>query len=104
MQAPEAFNLGAAYLDRTELDKALVAFGEALRLDPRYAEAYNGRGVTLALMGEPERAIADFCEAIRLEPENPEFYRSRGYVYEQMDEASKAAADLAKAERLEARR
>ena len=103
MREVEAFNLGAAYLEGKDLDKALVAFAEAIRLDPGYADAYNGRGVTLALRGESAKAIADCCEAIRLEPENPEFYRSRGYVYERMGNESEAAADLAKAEELEAR-
>lgn len=103
MQASEAFDLGAAYLEKKDLDKALVAFAEAIRRDPKYAEAYNGRAVTLALRGELDRAIVDCCEAIRLEPDNPEFYRSRGYVYEEMGEESKAAADLAKAEELESR-
>jgi Flp pilus assembly protein TadD len=102
MQPSDAYNLGAAYLEAKELDKALVAFAEAIRRDPKYAEAYNGRGVTLALKGEVQRAILDFSEAIRLEPDNPEFYRSRGYVYEQMGEQSQADADLAKAEELEA--
>ena len=103
MEAIEAFNLGASYLESKELDKAFVSFAEAIRLDPKYADAYNGRGVVLALMGQSAKAIVDCCEAIRLEPENPEFYRSRGYVYEQMGNESEAAADLAKAEQLEAR-
>ena len=103
MQAIDAFNLGAAYLESKELDKALVAFAEAIRRDPKYADAYNGRGVTLALKGELQRAILDFSQAIRLEPDNPEFYRSRGYVYAEMGEESQADVDLAKAEELEAR-
>ena len=103
MHAIEAFNLGAAYLESKELPKALVAFGEAIRLDPTYAEAYNGRGVVLALLGQSAKAIVDCCEAIRLEPDNPEFYRSRGYVYERMGNDSEAAADLDKVVELEAR-
>ena len=104
MQAIEAFNLGDGNLETGDLQKALVAFAEAVRLDPKYADAYNGRGVALALNGEAERAIADCSEAIRLEPDNPEFYRSRGYVYEQVGEQLQADADLAKADELEARR
>ena len=103
MQAIEAFNMGAAYLECKELDKALVAFAEAIRLDPKFADAYNGRGVSLALKGELNRAINDCCEAIRLDSDNPEFYRSRGYVYERMGAETEAAADLAKAEELESR-
>ena len=102
MKAEEAFELGAKYLDDQDLDKALVAFSQAIRIDPKFAQAHNGRGVTYALMGQPERALADCCEAIRLEPEEPEFYRSRGYVYESVGDEANANVDFAKAEKLEA--
>lgn len=102
MQAIEAFELGCRFLDKDDLENALVAFNEAIRLDPGYAEAYNGRGVTYALRGQLARAIADCCEAIRLSPQDPEFYRSRGYVYRQMGDHRAANADLAKAAELEA--
>ena len=103
VKATEAFELGVKYLDKEDLDKALVAFSEAVRLDPEFAQAYNGRGVTFALKEETEKALADFSKAILLDPQDPEFYRSRAYLYEELDEESKAKADLAKAEELEGR-
>jgi len=101
MQANEAFELGVKYLDNRDLDNALVAFSEAVRVDPKFAQAYNGRGVVFALKGQNDKALADFSEAIRLDPDDPEFYRSRGYVYEQLDDQPKAEADFAKAKELE---
>ena len=101
MNATEAFELGVKYLDKQDFDNALVAFSHAIRLDPKSPQAYNGRGVTHALMGQPERALADCCQAIRLDPEDPEFYRSRGYVYESVGDETNANADFAKAEELE---
>jgi Flp pilus assembly protein TadD len=103
MQALRAFNLGVGYLDSSELDMALVAFSEAIRLEPQMAEAYNGRSVVYALKNEPEKALADCCEAIRLNPHDPEFYRTRGYVYECTGDEEKAQADLQYAESLECR-
>jgi Flp pilus assembly protein TadD len=102
VKASDAFELGVKYLDKNDLDNALVVFSEAIRLDPKFAQAYNGRGVALALKGEMEKALADCHEAIRHGPNDPEFYRSRGYLYEQLGDEDKAAADLAKAEELEA--
>ena len=102
MKAEEAFEMGAKFLDDQDLDKALVAFSQAIRIDPKYAPAYNGRGVTYALMGQPERALADCGEAIRLDPKEPEFYRSRGYLYDSVGDEANADADLAKADELEA--
>ena len=101
MKAEDAFELGAKFLDNQDLEKALVAFSQAIRMDPTFAQAYNGRAVTYALMGQPERALADCSEAIRLAPDESEFYRSRGYVYESVGDEANADADLAKAEKLE---
>ncbi len=101
MKAEEAFELGAKFLDNQDLEKALVAFSQAIRIDPQFAQAYNGRGVTYALLGQPERALADCCEAIRLQPQEAEFYRSRGYVYESVGDEANANADFAKAEEFE---
>jgi Flp pilus assembly protein TadD len=101
MQATEAFELGAGYLEKKQLDKALVAFSEAIRLEPKFAHAYHGRGVVFALEGETDKALADCCEAIRLNPDDAEFYRTRAYVYEQMGDQAKADADFAKAKELE---
>ena len=103
MKPREAYELGVKFLDKRDLDNALVAFSEAIRVDPTFAQAYNGRAVVLALQDEHDKALADCCEAIRLDPRDPEFYRSRGYVYDQMGDDEKAEADLAKAEELESR-
>jgi Tfp pilus assembly protein PilF len=102
VNASDAFELGAQYLDKKDLQNALVAFSQAIRIDPKFAQAYNGRAVTYALLEQPERALADCCEAIRLDPEDAEFYRTRGYLYESVGDEKNAQADLAKAEELDA--
>ena len=104
MKPREAYELGVKFLDKRDLDNALVAFSEAIRVDATFAQAYNGRAVALALQDEIERALADCSEAIRLDPRDPEFYRSRGYDYDQMGDDEKAAADLAKAEELDSQK
>ncbi len=101
MKAREAFDLGVKFLDKKDLNNALVAFTEAIRIESTFAQAYNGRAVVLALQDEHEKALADCAEAIRLDPRDPEFYRSRGYVYDQMGDDEKAQADFAKADELE---
>jgi lipoprotein NlpI len=101
MEAVEAFNLGVKYLDHSDFDMAIVAFSEAIRLDPEYAQAYNGRAVAFGLGVRVEEALADSCQAIRLDPEDPEFYRTRAYIYRIIDKDDKAEEDLAKAGQLE---
>ncbi len=101
MNASKAFDLGVDYLEKNELAMALLAFNEAIRLDPNAAQAYNGRGVVHALRDELDQALADCCEALRLDPWNPEFYRTRGYVYGRLGQEEQSRTDLAKAEEFE---
>ena len=67
---------GLAYRGKTDLDRAIADFSEAIRLDPEDAVAYHHRGFTYLRIayrrktGDYERAIADYSEAIRIEPEN----------------------------------
>jgi Flp pilus assembly protein TadD len=101
MQATKAFNLGVGYLDNGELDMALLAFTQAIRLDPQMAQAYNGRAVVHALRGELDKAIADSEESLRLDPDDPEFYKTRGYIYDRLGDEEKSQADLGRAATLE---
>ena len=45
-----------------------MAFSEAIRLDPAYANAYCNRGTVYFTQGDLPRALADFNKAIELEP------------------------------------
>ena len=54
-----------------DLDKAIADCAEAIRLNPRMAEAYNRRGSVYEKKGDLDKAIADYTEAIRLDPKMP---------------------------------
>ena len=51
---------------------------EAVRLSPKYAEAYLTRGTDYAEKGDYDRAIGDFNEVIQLNPKSDLAYYSRG--------------------------
>jgi len=70
---------------------------EAIRLDSKYADAYNSRGVNLAEQGE---AIADYTEAIRLDPQDAKAYYNRGFTWTNKGEYDKAISDYTEAIRL----
>jgi tetratricopeptide (TPR) repeat protein len=56
------------WLAKLQHDKALADFTEAIRLDPTYADAWNGRAIVWHATGKYEQAVADFTEASRLDP------------------------------------
>ena len=66
--AKEAIEKGTALLDKGNYDKAIAAFSEAIRLDPKDARAYYNRARAFGLKGDPNKAITDSDEAIRLDP------------------------------------
>src|SRR5215831_12483495 len=66
---------------------------KSIRLDPKFALAYNNRGVAYKNKGELDRAIADYDEAIRLNPNYALPYDDRGVVYASKRDYIRAIAD-----------
>ena len=83
----ELISRAIALLEEGEYDRAIVAYTEAIRLDPINAKAYCSRAapITTGLLptgttAQARRAIADWTEAIRLDPTDAWAYRTRGVV------------------------
>jgi tetratricopeptide (TPR) repeat protein len=53
-------NRGVAYRLKTEYDKAIDDFDEAIKLRPNYPNAFNNRGVAYRNKGDLEHALADY--------------------------------------------
>ena len=49
---------GLSYKSKGDFDRAIADFSEAIRFDPKYAEAYYLRGVVYGNKGDLDRAIA----------------------------------------------
>ncbi len=73
---------------------------EAIGLNPRFAEAYNNRGVAYYKKGDLDSAIRDCTEAIHLNPEFAEAFNNRGFVRYYKDDLDGAIADYTEAIRL----
>jgi len=95
-----AFDQGVEAANGKDFDRATMCFTEAIRLDPKYAEAYCNRGRVHGSKGEYDRAIADFTEAARLNPDVADAFYCRGLAYAQKGDLDKAIADLSEAIRL----
>jgi serine/threonine protein kinase/Tfp pilus assembly protein PilF len=73
---------------------AIADTTEAIRIDPRSAEAYAVRAVAEERSGDHHRAIADANEALRIEPTQRYAYAARGSAYNSLREWDRAIADL----------
>lgn len=58
--------------------EAIQHFDQAIRLNPRDAEAYTNRGIAWRAKGDPSGAIADLDKAIKLDPKYAPAYGDRG--------------------------
>ena len=93
-------NRGIGYWIAGSLAPSLADIGEAIRLDPTFADAYKKRGEVYYNDGDIDHALADYDEAIRLFPKFAEAYSDRGYAYIHKGDSLRALADLRIAEGL----
>jgi tetratricopeptide (TPR) repeat protein len=76
----ECQRLEAAQREResgNENDKAIGKWAEAIRLNPRDADAYWNRGNAYYANGNYDKACSDCAEAIRLNPK----YSAKAFTY-----------------------
>lgn len=66
-ESAEFFTRGNFHFKKKEYDRAEHFFSEAIRKNPKLADAYNNRGIIYLNRGEWEKAEADFEEAVRLD-------------------------------------
>ena len=63
-------NLGTAFREADELDKAFLYFQKAIDLKPDFPEAHNNMGVCLKTTGKPEEAKEAFRTALQFHPQD----------------------------------
>ncbi|UCD90179.1 MAG: tetratricopeptide repeat protein [Desulfobacterales bacterium] len=78
MDAMEYFNLG---LKNRTTHKKIEYFTKALELKPKFAEAYEKRGLLYYFLGQYDRVIEDFQTYIELAPAKAETYKMIGMGY-----------------------
>jgi len=75
------FNRGVAAQKAKDWAAAAAAFRNAVALNPRYAEAWNGLGYALRNQGRYPDSIKAYDEALRLRPDFPEALEYLGEAY-----------------------
>ena len=90
-------NRGAAELADGDPAAALEDFNSAIRLNPRFAAAYNNRGFILSDLGKYEEAIKDFNRALECNREFANAYENRANALARQGETEKSLADYNRA-------
>jgi len=86
---------------KSEASAAIATASEAIRRDPKDANAYYDRGNAYAANGDADRAIADYTATIRLDPAHANAYYNRGNSYSSKGDTERAIADYSATIRLD---
>ena len=90
--AKKAFESGDSASQKGDFDTAITGYTEAIRLNPKYSEAYYKRGLAYGEKGETDKVIADLTDAIRLDPKFAQAYKWRGVAFGMKGETDKEIA------------
>jgi TolA-binding protein len=74
--------------------KAKSYWDKAIAANPKFAEAYNNRGLAFYNLNLYQEALQDFSQSIRMKPDYAEAFNNRGNVYYELDQYEKAQADF----------
>lgn len=77
--------LGQGYLDRLNVEQAIIEFTSWIDLQPT-AEAFAARGGAYALLGRNEEALADLMKAVEMDEDQPEAYRHIAHISLALDQ------------------
>ena len=97
LNAELAFQHGNILMMFGKIDKAIDAYSQAVKLNPRDADAYNNRGVAFEKLGEVDRTIRDYDMAIAIKPNDAAIYNNRGAAYVDKGEVDRGIVDFDKA-------
>lgn len=93
-------NLGTAYTDLGNPEKAVGYLQQVIRLKPDDADAFNNLGMAHVDLGNPEKAVVYLREAIRLKPDDAKALNNLATIYVGSGQLEKAAGYLQEAVRL----
>ncbi len=83
------YELAESYFHTADVDQAISSYLDALRLDDRFAKAYNHIGYCYAWKGEHARAVENLNRYLEIDP-SPNAYDSLGDAYFNSGEYAKA--------------
>ncbi len=101
---PDVWNaIGIARAGAGERQKAIEAFEQALRLDPKNAVAWQNIGLTRVHADQPREALAAFDKAFALNERLPRAWNGRGAAFEELGRHAEALESWRRALELDPR-
>jgi tetratricopeptide (TPR) repeat protein len=67
--------------EKEDYSGAIADYTKAIQLDPKFAKAYNERGLVYQILKQDKNALADFDRAIQIKPDLAEAYSNRATFY-----------------------
>ncbi len=92
--------LAYSLAEEGKFNEAVYHYGEVIRLQPDYANAYYNRGTIYIELGQYNEAIHDYNETVRIKPDYMLAYFNRGMVYSKLGRYQPAIKDYTEAIRL----
>jgi lipoprotein NlpI len=87
------YNRGLEHATKGQADRAIADYDAAIRLAPKYGDAYVGRGNAWGLKNDSDRAIADFDAAININAQDKTALGSRAFEWVAKGDYARAIAD-----------
>lgn len=84
--------LGAAYTELGDTEKAFAQFQIALRINPEYPDAHTNIGLLYYRMNQVDKAIEHFRKSLQLKPASPETHNNIGLAYASLGKLDQAVA------------
>ena len=106
LAASQYRDLGLRKMEEGKPDEAIVAFAEAIKIDPGNSSDYQNRGAVREMLlfqsgardlKQYKGVLADYTEAINLDPNAPVSYYQRGILIAKVGRIHEAMLDLEKA-------
>jgi len=94
------FSIGHALEELNQLDGAIAAYRQVLRIDPKYTNAWNNLGGIYVKLKRYDDAISAFRQALRLNPEYAGVWNNLGSTYDDLNRYDEAIAAYSQALRL----
>ena len=97
MDAVDYRELGSEKFAQGDYQEAVVAFEQAVKIDPNYSEAYRGLGGSYLNLGNYKTAIDYLDKAIEINSQDEKAFQNRGLSYHNLDNYLKAIENFSNA-------